>query len=449
MTTSQKSIMHDTSPEVDPAGDPRTEIAQIIRSHYKPTFDDTLEVGRCLIGGAYTRKDYDTYNLPFTYGHGRKMIKIANDLRITNPANRAYLPDVMGALYEITLLSDKLFQRAVAEGVINPRCNWHDVNVFRRRHSVSVPIQALRIKPATATYADAEGKYQIHAGDALTVLRTLPSDSVHTCITSPPYYQMRDYLVDGQLGHEETPELYVEKLVEIFGEVRRVLRPDGTLWVNIGDCYAGSGKGNEGDGTHCLHKKTTTNRQGNPDFDRPCREQTIVPVKHLPPGYKDKDLIEVSSMLSDAMRKDGWWVRSRIIWEKPSIKPESVKDRPTVSHEYVFQLAKSPEYFYDYDAIREPAVTGDVGATRNKRTVWRISPKRYKEAHFAQFPPEIPETCLLATSPPKGIVMDCFAGAGTTGAVAIKHGRSFIGIDLNPAYAQMIERRLSSKSEAA
>jgi site-specific DNA-methyltransferase (cytosine-N4-specific) len=428
-----KSSTGATFLEVDPDGDPRREIVRIIRSHSQ-TFDGTLEVGRGLIVGRFTRREYAKYNLPFAYQHGCKLIKIAQDRRITDPENRSLMPDGVKTLHQIALMSDKCFQQAVSEGVINPRCNWNDVFVFRRRHSFRLLTPRPKVEPVSAAYSDAQGKYQIYSGDATSVLRTLPADSVHTCITSPPYFRQRDYNVEGQLGLEGTPELFIEKLVDVFREVRRVLRPDGMLWVNMGDTYAG---GSGGDDT------TKTNRQGNPDFDRPCREQTAIPAKQALSGYKPKDLIGVPWKLAEALRKDGWYLRQDVIWDKPNVFPEGgLLDRPVGSHEYIFLLSKEARYYYDQEAMREPAVTQK---TRIRRSVWSIPVSHGGKDHHATFPEELPATCLLA-SQPHAVVLDPFAGMGTTGVAALKSGRSFIGIELNPNFAEIAHRRLSKVS---
>ena len=264
--------------------------------------------------------------------------------------------------------------------------------------------------------------FVVHCGDALEVLKTLPSESVNCCVTSPPYFGHRDYGVDGQIGLEASPELYVERLVAVFREVRRVLRNDGTLWVNIGDSYAGSwgnyGGQNRGSGTQrartvgsLLIRAWDGREQQRPAASRPMA------------GIKNKDLIGIPWMLAFALRADGWYLRSEIIWAKSNPMPESVKDRPTKAHEQLFLLSKSPRYFYDQAAIREPlASAGDgrdeytVGGnppSRNKRSVWTITTKPFKGAHFAVFPPELQETCLLAGSPAGGVVLDPFSGSGT------------------------------------
>ena len=302
---------------------------------------------------------------------------------------------------------------------------------------------------------------QILAGDCREVLRGLPAESVQCCVTSPPYFGLRDYGAAGQIGLERTPDEYVARLVAVFRELRRVLRTDGTLWLNLGDCYAtGAGKVGERPGG---------GRQG----DRWKGMAPITPANRLPlPGIKTKDLIGIPWMVAFALRADGWYLRSEIIWDKPNAMPESVSDRPTKAHEHIFLLTRSEAYYYDADAIREPhldkreskagdrAFRGQASirprgnfeadsaeryyhpAGRNRRTVWKIPTRPFKGAHFATFPPKLVEPCILAGSRPGDMVLDPFAGAGTTGLVAHRLGRSFVGIDLNPDYAQMARDRI-------
>lgn len=349
-------------------------------------------------------------------------------------------------------------------------------------------------------------------GDALSVLETLPDESVNMCVTSPPYYALRDYgtaswiggdpncdhkgapirtrenvnqhtgtgndvknsvtyapvksvcpkcgavRVDQQIGLEETPEEYIARLVDVFREVRRVLRDDGTLWVNIGDSYSGSGKGGANYPDSVTDSKQATNKGS---------LITPLPV-NTPAGTKPKDLIGIPWMLAFALRADGWYLRQDIIWQKPNPMPESVTDRCTKSHEYIFLLSKSAKYYYDADAIKEPTITKDTnlrdrdttklnncpGRTRmgglthndydyrNKRDVWSVSTVPYAGAHFATFPEKLIEPCILAGAPQNGVVLDCFSGAGTTGVVCAKLGREYIGIELNPEYVQMSEDRI-------
>lgn len=253
-------------------------------------------------------------------------------------------------------------------------------------------------------------------GDALTHLRSLPDASVHCCVTSPPYYGLRDYGKAGQIGLEETPGAYVAKLVEVFREVQRVLRDDGTLWLNLGDSYNGTAK----------------------------------------------QLLGIPWRVAFALQGDGWLLRQDIIWHKPNPMPESVKDRCTKAHEYIFLMAKSKRYYFDQESIKEPAVYAGVPRggsknryeqnnagmdnklydTRNKRSVWSVLPKTYKGAHFAIFPEELIVPCIKAGCPSDGVVLDPFAGSGTTGQVARSLGRNAVLIELNEAYKPLIEKRL-------
>jgi DNA modification methylase len=308
----------------------------------------------------------------------------------------------------------------------------------------------------------------IITGDAREVLKTLPDKSVHCCVTSPPYWGLRDYGVDGQLGLEETPEEYVERLVQVFREVRRVLRDDGTLWLNLGDSYyrswgnyAPTGKGGQ--------REKHTER-----FDRRAYAGKVdwrPPTSYKHEQLKPKDLVGIPWRVAFALQADGWYLRSDIIWHKPNPMPESVTDRPTKAHEYIFLLSKSERYYYDADAIREPHKTnlpvvdkhkagaytdkhldnqeadpfGSVGyhpKGRNKRTVWTVSTKPFSGTHFATFPEELIEPCILAGCPVGGTVLDPFFGAGTTGLVAVKLDRKYIGIELNPEYVKLAKERL-------
>lgn len=308
---------------------------------------------------------------------------------------------------------------------------------------------------------------KILIGDAIDVLKSMPSESVHTCVTSPPYYGLRDYGTDGQIGLEQTPEEYIEKLVEVFREVRRVLRHDGTLWVNIGDSYAGSGKGRMKDGTNCIGKSKSRTYGGT---------SSGILHKASVDGCKAKDLIGIPWMLAFALRADGWYLRQDIIWQKPNCMPESVKDRCTKSHEYIFLLSKSPKYYFDAEAISEPvtstkgnartfrgggAYTGgrsyynsaqikreshgnaeNQTGRRNKRDVWSVSTHGFKGAHFAVFPEELVRPCILAGAPVGGVALDPFFGSGTVGVVAKEEGRNFIGIEINPKYGDIAQDRL-------
>ena len=276
----------------------------------------------------------------------------------------------------------------------------------------------------------------ILCGDSLKILKTLPDNSVHCCVTSPPYYGLRDYGMAGQIGREPIPEQYIGRLVEIFREVRRVLRADGTLWLNIADSYAGSGKGRNADGSHRPDGKQGTNRG------------TRAGVLHKAPssvGCKPKDLMGIPWMLAFALRQDGWYWRSDIIWMKNNPMPESVKDRPTRCYEHVFLFSKSRRYFYDAESVAEPTAASTV---RNLRDVWQFNKVPYKGTHFATFPPKLAETCIAAGCPPAGIVLDPFFGSGTTGLVAKKMERHYIGIELNPDFCKLAQERLSGTSKA-
>jgi DNA modification methylase len=341
-------------------------------------------------------------------------------------------------------------------------------------------------------------------GNCVETLKQLPDGSVQCVVTSPPYYGLRDYGAEGQIGLEETPEAYVEKLVQVFREVWRVLKDDGTLWLNLGDTYASAWACNR------------RNVVGSGSLENGKRDAR---PNRLTDGLKEKDLIGIPWMVAFALRADGWYLRQDIIWNKPNPMPESVKDRCTKSHEYIFLLTKSAQYYYDHEAIKEPAaeaslarwaqdvenqegsdrvpgktngkmkaVGGKAQATprndgnrwnknngrgftpknleydgqkprtmhlkrlegeeysspdRNKRSVWTVTTKPYKEAHFATFPPDLIEPCILAGSRPGDTVLDPFNGSGTTGAVSIYHHRDYIGCELNPKYIELTNRRLA------
>jgi DNA modification methylase len=323
-------------------------------------------------------------------------------------------------------------------------------------------------------------------GDWVEQLRTLPAGAVNCCVTSPPYWGLRDYRITGQLGLENTPEQYLQKLVWGFRELWRVLRDDGTVWLNLGDSYNAAGR--KGQGTRIGYKQGTNRASANGfDNNRPS-------VASLKP----KDLIGIPWMVAFALRADGWYLRSDIIWAKPNPMPESVTDRPTRAHEYIFLLSKSARYYYHAEAIAEPAeclrlrgsgpmtqlgtgrndsnrlgdyrkpdnrkpfCPGQVdnrgdghnrgggkertngvrsAELRNKRSVWTISTHSYSEAHFATFPPDLIKPCILAGCPVVGTVLDPFFGSGTTGLVALELGRKCIGIELNPDYIQLAKER--------
>jgi len=370
-------------------------------------------------------------------------------------------------------------------------------------------------------------KWQILEGDASERLQELPDGCVQTCVTSPPYYGLRDYGVATQLGLEPTPERYVQALARVFDEVWRVLRPDGTLWLNLGDSYT-TGGGHAGPGH-------TSQRHGRDNLPQQNRGTTACPN-----GFKPKDLLGIPWMVAFALRESGWYLRSDIVWSKPNPMPESVTDRPTRAHEFVFLLSKSPQYYYDAHAIREPGVDGDHprnetpaldrgqpgasphsglrcrqgrnGLGRNRRSVWSIATQPYAGAHFATFPPQLVEPCILAgtapqacricgapwervvertriavregpgraaarvaaghasgsrravtgtmTRPPQQqttgwragcehdddrgrcLVLDPFSGAGTVGLVALRHDRSYKGVELNPSYVRLSTQRI-------
>lgn len=299
--------------------------------------------------------------------------------------------------------------------------------------------------------------WEIRQGRNLDLLAEMPDESVQTCVTSPPYWGLRDYGEDDQLGLEPTPEEYVENLVAVFREVRRVLRDDGTLWLNLGDSYA-SGEIGRHDG------RTEGSHYG---AKHPGKRQQA----RLTTGLKPKDLVGIPWRVAFALQADGWYLRSDIIWHKPNPMPESVTDRPTKSHEYIFLLTKQPRYYYDADAIREAGSDnshggGQTGAHRyyaqagrndsaslaiaqpagergrNRRSVWTVTTKPFSGAHFAVFPPDLIEPCVLAGCPEGGTVLDPFSGSGTTGMVALRHNRSYIGLELNPEYAEMSRARI-------
>ena len=294
--------------------------------------------------------------------------------------------------------------------------------------------------------------WTVHLGDALTALQAMPEASVYCCVTSPPYFGLRDYGMEGQLGLEETPEAYVHGMVSVFREVRRVLRPDGTLWLNLGDSYTGSAStGGTGKETDYTGKRSLPNKRAE--------------------GLKPKDLIGIPWRVAFALQADGWYLRQDIIWHKPNPMPESVRDRCTKAHEYVFLLSKSERYFFNSEAMKEKAAgvrggapkkihsesaqgkhgatsalnkSWDGAETRNRRSVWAVASSRYGGVHFATFPPALIEPCILAGAPFNGLVLDPFTGSGTTAAVALQHGRRFIGCELNPDYIKLAEARIAA-----
>jgi len=260
----------------------------------------------------------------------------------------------------------------------------------------------------------------IFEGDALTVLRRLPSGSVRCAVTSPPYWGLRDYGIDEQIGLEASMSQFLHRLVTVFAEVKRVLADDGTLWLNIGDGYTSGNRGYRA-----------------PDKKNPARAMDTRP--ETPEGLKPKDLLGIPWRLAFALQADGWYLRSDLVWHKPNAMPESVKDRPARSHEFLFMLTKSERYFYDWQSVREPA---DYGGLRNRRSVWHVNTKPFAGAHFATFPPELIRPCIQASSEPGDYVLDPFFGAGTVGLVCQEENRNYIGIELNPEYVSLAVDRL-------
>ena len=307
---------------------------------------------------------------------------------------------------------------------------------------------------------------KIICGNSIEVLKTLADNSVDMCVTSPPYYGLRDYGESGQIGMEQTPQEYIEHLTEIFMEVHRVLKPTGTLWINIGDSYAGSGKGPMSLAVSGNGKNSTLY----------AKNSKVHEVPKTWDGIKPKDMIGIPWMLAFSLRAKGWYLRSDIIWHKTNCLPESVKDRPTKCYEHIFLLSKSRKYYYDYKAIQEPLkqvskerykrgrsdhskyagedLQQNINRQRDdfsmfdqeykrKRDVWEVSTNTFKmDEHFAMYPEKLIEPCVLAGSEKGGIVLDPFFGSGTTGVVAKKHGREYIGIDINPKYCMLAEKRI-------
>lgn len=336
----------------------------------------------------------------------------------------------------------------------------------------TVTLGPVRAEPATvapevqAEPVAAPGTHRIVIGDVREGLRSLPEGSVRCCVTSPPYWGLRDYGADGQIGLEQSPDEYVAQMVEVFREVRRVLADDGTLWLNLGDSYAAPVGGQ-----NSFTSSTLSGGRGKRDPLHTTR------TRHRS-GVKVKDLVGIPWRVAVALRADGWYLRSDIIWAKPNPMPESITDRPTKSHEYIFLLAKSQRYYFDAQAVREASVgrwnsmetfgtarpkaaaaNTDLQRTqfahtthhddrvrtgRHVRSVWTIATQPYADAHFAAFPEALPERCIRAGSAVGDTVLDPFAGSGTTLLVACRLGRNAVGCELNPAYAAMAERRIGA-----
>ena len=324
-------------------------------------------------------------------------------------------------------------------------------------------------------------------GNNLETLKTIPDQSVNCCVTSPPYYGLRDYGIDNQIGLEETPQEYIEKLVDIFREVKRVLRNDGTLWLNIGDSYAGSGKGgspNKEKSKQAINKGSLTIGNLYEDDGKIIeRRKKINVTSKTFEGIKAKDLIGIPWMLAFALRADGWYLRQDIIWSKPSVMPESVKDRFCKSHEHIFLLSKEQRYYFDHKYALEPATgydgrkdtvmkgsakyaDGATGLTqqtflsrgherwteddngnymRTRRDVWVVASDPSELAHFAMYPQKLILPCVMCGCPENGVVLDPFMGSGTTGLVAIKNFRKYIGCEINPEYKEIAEKRISNE----
>jgi len=296
---------------------------------------------------------------------------------------------------------------------------------------------------------------EIYEGDCRQILSDLAEQSINCCVTSPPYFGLRDYGNDDQIGLEQTPDEFVEALVGVFREVKRVLRDDGTVWLNLGDSYYNyrPGKG------QALAKQTVS--KTSQDLPQECARRG-----NKLEGLKEKDLIGIPWRVAFALQADGWYLRQDIIWSKPNPMPESVKDRCTKSHEYIFLLSKSPRYYFNNDVIKEQAqdwgerdrtngkyhndgsgLSPHSGLeksydTKNKRSVWTVSPKPFSEAHFAVYPPELIEPCILAGCPEGGTVLDPFGGSGTTGVVADRLGRNAILTELNSDYIDIARNRI-------
>ena len=275
---------------------------------------------------------------------------------------------------------------------------------------------------------------EVIVGDSRETLKALPDKSVQCVVTSPPYWGLRDYGEVEQIGLEQSPSEFVEQLCLVFDEVWRVLKDDGTIWVNLGDSYAAM-----------RDSKATPDSLRTGEGTKVSTAANRNPTNLKAAGLKHKDLAGIPWRFAFAMQDRGWYLRQDIIWAKPNPMPESVTDRCTKSHEYIFLMTKKPSYFYNHEAIKEDAIwaNDEHSDKRNKRSVWNVSTSRYKDAHFATYPPDLVQPCILAGTGEGDTVLDPFSGSGTTGEVALQHGRNYIGLELNAAYARLSEKRLT------
>lgn len=270
---------------------------------------------------------------------------------------------------------------------------------------------------------EVNSNFKIILGDVTKSLKSLDDEIIQTVVTSPPYWGLRDYGAENQIGQELNPDLYVETMVELFREIKRVLKNDGTVWLNVGDTYVGTG-----------HKKDSKD----PKYKDGRNGQSIA-LNNKVDGLKSKDMIGIPWKLAFALQADGWYLRSDIIWQKPNVLPSPVKDRPVSSYEHVFLLSKSKQYLYNYDAVKVP--TTDGTGTRSLRDVWSVNTQPFPDAHFAVYPKELITPCILAGSNENDIVLDPFSGTGTTGIVALENNRNYIGFEINKAFAEMSIKR--------
>lgn len=283
-------------------------------------------------------------------------------------------------------------------------------------------IKQLEKKPAEL-FEDNWNRSIIMHGDTREIVDILPNDYYASIVTSPPYWGKRDYGYNGQIGAEENLNEYINHLVSIFKTLRNKLKEDGTLWLNMGDSYT----------------------SGNRTWRAEDKKNSARGMSYRPPtpdGLKPKDLIGIPWRLALALQSDGWYLRSDIIWYKPNCQPESVKDRPTQSHEYIFMFSKNEDYYYDHESIKEPASV--KGTTRNKRSVWQVNTEPFPEAHFATFPEELIRPIIQASSEENEFVLDPFFGAGTVGVVCKKLNRNYHGVELKQEYIKISERRINN-----